>query len=630
MIDYRIVYVRPILKYEKFSEQTYRTVTVHVIGEKIPVERRVEVKGVVVTDGKNNITVLAYDVKPLQQIWDIKVTEKDHELFRKYFDPEGLEDRLDRTIATHIVGRKKAKIAAALTHHSPLEIVFKGRRILAVLKTCFLGTSTTGKSETAESSKKDFDIGDFIDAEMSKSTGLVGAVDPESKTITWGILVLNDKGLVGLDGIHNISDQDLAMLKEGLRKGYIDITKAVRGRGYMRTRIIATANPLRGSVEDYLFPVEAIRDCKPFRDPVNITRWDLFIKFSELDVPKEEIAKARKTDPEIPVEVYRKHVAWAWSLKAEDIVFTQEAVESIEQKYLEIADYELPEIPLISAEFPTRLAKLAASYAILTHNVVDGKVIVEPKHVEWAFKFYKEILEDWEYFDYFNYVMGLRELTEEEIARIEEAFTENFMLRRVFEEITKKPGIEARTLAERLNTSKQTIINYVAKLKALELVESRERKRGYWLTRKGLSYALKIKKELLKPKEDQKPQQRLDQILPVDQKKGYPPTRTVLPQPHKRREQGAPEKTGGTEKSGKLVKTGLITPTSEEERIRLVREAIVDVLREHKEGLKYVMVYHHVAKKLKWVRNPDIEKALEELRKEGKVQEENGSWKLAQ
>ena len=71
-----------------------------------------------------------------------------------------------------------------------------------------------------------------------------------------------------------------------------------------------------------------------------------------------------------------------------------------------------------------------------------------------------------------------------------------------------------------------------------------------------------------------------------------------------------------------------VTSLSEKDRTKLVKEAVLETLREHGDGLKYVMVYHHVAKKLKWVRNPDIEKALEELKAEGKIQEENGLWKL--
>lgn len=474
-------------------------------------ERRIEAKGVVTLDTHNNLTVLIYETKPLVEKWNIKITEEDEEVFRKYFHVTDIEDALDKTIAIHIVGRKDAKFALALNLHSPLEIQFQGRKVPSTLNVIFLGDMTTGKSEIVHSPKLDFDIGQAIGCEMSKTTGLMGTVDLENRTIIWGIIPLSDKEHVGLDGLQRISPEDLSMMREALRRKVVEVVKAVTGSAPCRTRITATANPNK-PIDGYPYRCEAIRDCWPFRDTIDITRWDLFIPFSQKDVPRDEIANAVKTPPLIPKEVFTKHVFWAWNLKAEDIVFTKEAEEEIKKAYLNFTQYVLPELPLINDEYKLVIAKLASAYAILTHNTVkqsltvqqikqgEGnigktvelfnsvKVVVDKEHVAKVVTFLENILNKWEYFEYYDYVQGIKKLREEEVEKIEKLFEEDETVRRIFEEIAKRQGIEAGVIAEKLGLTKTWISKEVAKLKDIGLVESQERRRGYWLTPKGVAY----------------------------------------------------------------------------------------------------------------------------------------------
>ena len=48
---------------------------------------------------------------------------------------------------------------------------------------------------------------------------------------------------------------------------------------------------------------------------------------------------------------------------------------------------------------------------------------------------------------------------------------------------------------EKLGLTKQWISSEVAKLKNLDLVESQERRKGYWLTKKGIAYARLLKEK---------------------------------------------------------------------------------------------------------------------------------------
>ncbi len=516
-MDYQEAWLEPIETREKFSETSCKPLKVHFIDVRIPLEKRVKARGVVALDRDRRLTVLVYEIEPLNDYWSIQFTKEDHETFKRYFTAEDIRERIDKTLATHIVGRAASKLALALCLHSPLSFRFKGREVWGILRGIFLGTTTTGKSEVASDPKRTFNLGETVGAEISRVTGLIGTVDLDSKSIIWGVVPRADKEFLALDGLQKISPEEIAMLREALRKLKAEIVKSVRGSAPCRTRIVATLNPPR-ALEEYVFRAEAVRDSYPFRDPVDITRWDLFIPFSKDDVPAEEIANSYRTEPQIPAEIFRKHILWAWNLKPEEIYITPEAEESIKRNYLALSEHSLSELPLINADTLNTLAKLSVAFAILTHDVDnDGKVVVREEHVNHAVGFFREILEKWEYFNYVDYVLQRKRLTQDEILAIEREFQDDGAVRRIFLEITKQQGIEASTLTEKLRLSKQWIISEVSKLKNLELVESQERRKGYWLTPKGISYARILK-------EREVAGQLLDQTLPVDQKKEYTPS----------------------------------------------------------------------------------------------------------
>ncbi|MCD6263767.1 hypothetical protein J7L60_05110, partial [Candidatus Bathyarchaeota archaeon] len=495
----------------------------------------VEFLAVVVDDQRGNLVALAYDYQVLGGWRDIQFTVEDHQVFRQYFNSErDLEDDIDGTLATHIVGRSLAKVALALALHSPLQIKFLGRTILGLLKLMFLGSTTTGKSEIGKAPMQ-MGIYDMVTGDLSKTTGLMAAVDVEEKTVIWGAIPLADKEAIFVDSFQKIEPEDLARMREALRTGRVDVTKMVRARAPCRTRIIAAANS-RQDLDNYLNPCEGILDCWPFRESPDIARWDLFIPFLTSDVPAEEIAKARAKEPKIPPEIFRKHVFWAWGLGEDDIIFTEEAEKTIIEGFLKFSKWALPKLPLVNYDTRNVLAKIAAAYAILRHRVVyqtlpvqqmdkvgvdqkpenpdptlpigsgglvnSGKlkVLVDKEAAEWAVNFYQRMLDAWDYPGYTGWILNQRTLSEEEVEEIDRELSDDPTARKIFMEIAKKRGIEVGALAEKLGYTKQWIVKEVAKLKALDLVESKERRRGYWLTIKGVSYA-KMMLEKEKPPE---------------------------------------------------------------------------------------------------------------------------------
>jgi len=619
-VDHTVLLVRPLLSGEKFEETTYRTRKVHLVGRPPPKEKEVEILAIVTDDEKGNLVPLGYDYAPLNSN-SVSCTAEDHKAFVEFFRPETIEGNIDGTIAPHIVGRRLAKMAVSLVLHSPLRIRFQKRSIPGLLKAMLLGTSTTGKSEIGNG-PMEMKVCDTVTGDLSKSTGLMAAVDAEEKTVIWGVIPLADKEAIFIDSFQKIEPWDLAKMREAFRTGFVDVVKFVRARAPCRTRIFAAANASR-DLDDYTNPSEGLLDCWPFQDTADIARWEIFVPFLGKDVPPEDIAKAEGKPPIIPAEVFRRHVLWSWTVTEGDLVFTTKSESILVEGFLELSKYRLPSLPLVNNDTLHTLAKISASYAIMTHslaslqtssdqpsinsgeggpeeggalksvelinsvnqsvgaaeaqkstleplvnraknlltkfigqgeptgststdfktvelsekapskplqtaelgdsaslqtsslqqiygqggsNIINGetegprslklinsvnnnRVVVTKEHAKWAIGFFKRILNDWDFFAYCNWVMERRRLTEDEVKGIEVLFEGDETTRRIFLEIAKRSGMEAGTLAEKFGLSKTWISKEVSKLKGLDLVESAERRKGYWLTIKGISYA---------------------------------------------------------------------------------------------------------------------------------------------
>ena len=587
------LYVRPALDITKtYNERSYKTYKVLLIGKEEPLQKSVEIFGVLAKNGADEAIMFAYDIKPLNEIFNITITEEDHALFKQYFSKpikEFARDN-DNTIANWIVGRRLAKLTAALVLHSPLMLPYNGKLEFSALRSLFYGESTTGKSEIQRGIDK-MQIPSYVISEIARRTGLAGTVDNENNVIIWGVLPENDRGYVGLDGLQALSETDLLQLREAIRQGTVEIRMKVSGKALARTRIIATANPRENSLSNYVYKAQALLDCRPFSDPTELTRWDLYVPFVADDVSAEAKAKAHAHKPAIPFEIYRKHVFFAWQLEPDDILFTNEALATLEKAYIKLLRYKSSEVPIVHDGIKFTLFKLAASFAILLHNVYDTKdlkletfskflstyqflpdyqkkmhssenstvlnsastdknsqmdtqksgnlvqsgngtviktnekkVVVEAKHVHFAVALLLKLARMWELDKLVEESLEKRKLTEEEISIIESKFEENVVAKEVFLLFCKRNGLTADQIAGKLDRARNWIIqNIMPVLKGLDLIETSERKKGYWLTAKGKAYAHYLMKKREKAKtqtktKKQQQEQTSPETAPPEQK----------------------------------------------------------------------------------------------------------------
>jgi len=485
-IDYRVAYVRDLLtEKEKWDERTYRVYDIHLIECRVPTSHHVEVTGVATVDEKDRIVIVGYAIKPLENPhphnfeWDVQS-------FERYFrDNPNLTEDIDGTIANHIVGRPLAKIGAALVLHSPVKIMFEGRRVIrGSLWALFVGDTTVGKSEILEWIWREVG-GEFGIGEQSRRTGIVFTVDMERKVIIWGLLVQADMGLALIDSLQGMDPDEIPSLREVQRQQRVKVEMAVRGEALARTRVLAAANPQR-DLSNYRYPVECLRDIRCIPDIVDLTRWDLFVPFKEDDVDAKRIAEAHIKTPSIPVEVFREHVLWAWTLKPEDIIFTDEAVKAIRETFVGYKDLMLSQLPVVHRGFKETIARISAACAVLRHNVnAEGKVEVTCEHVDMSHTLIDRILESFEYPVFVESRRMMVDVTDEELKELQGLLTGKMLV--MLNIIGDNPGIQSSVLEKMLGVETRTIRNYAATLKGRNLIQSaRGRGGGYELSPKGI------------------------------------------------------------------------------------------------------------------------------------------------
>jgi len=199
MLDCTIIHGLDIA-YERFGET--RPLRIYLVGARLPRGvREAEFIGHVIRDRNNKLIILAREGRPLHEV-RYEPTDEDKSLFKRYFQelkPEELLHVIDRSICPEIVGRPEAKLAAALTLHSPLAFYFEGKLIRGYITCLFLGDTTTGKTTIILWIFRNLGLGFFGRGDLTSEVGLTGAIDPESNIIIWGLLVLADGQITFID-----------------------------------------------------------------------------------------------------------------------------------------------------------------------------------------------------------------------------------------------------------------------------------------------------------------------------------------------------------------------------------------------------------------------------------------------
>ena len=296
---------------------------------------------------------------------------------------------------TKICDRWDLHMAVDLAFHSSLEFYFGNEYVKKGWIDCMLlGDTRCGKGYVAERMVEYFGVGEVVSAENSSYAGIVAGLEQYQKhwTIKWGKLPMNDGGLLVIDEAGNLRE-DWGRLSRIRSEGVAEITKIHSHVANARTRLIFIANPDRKMISNYSYGIQAIEEL--VNAPEDIARFDYILVVAHNEVSSSKINQTRHSVPEIfSQHDERDLIMWAWSRTADQICFTDTALDLTYHYAIVMGRFYDVRIPLVQGEnIRIKLARIAIAFAARFYNAKeDGTVLeVSSVFVECAYSFLKII-----------------------------------------------------------------------------------------------------------------------------------------------------------------------------------------------------------------------------------------------
>ena len=360
---------------------------------KIEAGREVEIVGLVMADPKNQkVTLFANSMRILNENeFDSEKVKQIHERFKN----QSVWDTMDWLTGefekySRIIKRRNVAEMGLLTFFSPLYINFEGQNIPGWLKSLVIGDSTVGKSETVRKLIILLKAGQIVSGEMATVAGLAGAAVQTSGGqwfVDFGVLPMQDRKMLAIDGAHILRQEELAKLAEAERNGTIEIVKASKGEAYARTRQIKIMNPVDDdrtttvSMDSFFYPVNSLINNFHIQ---SIARID-FACFVSDDVSAADRNVQGDVEYDSLLEDMSELLRLVWSMKY-TVKFTDDALHEILVQSTELeTKFKNETIPLITNDQKYKLAKLSASLACLSCSFNDtyDVVTVTDEHVRY-------------------------------------------------------------------------------------------------------------------------------------------------------------------------------------------------------------------------------------------------------
>ena len=464
--------------------------------------KEIEVIGRVIADPKTGkITMLVNKIKYLDEnkfdIGNLKSLQS----FCKDKTPKEIMDFLTMEFEKYsrIVKRRNVTETGLLTFFSPLYLDFDGKRITSWIKSVIIGDSTTGKSETIRQLIILLKAGQIISGEMASVAGLAGASVQATGGqwfLDFGVLPMQDRKFLAVDGAHKLKKEELDRLAEAERNGKIEINKAAKGDAYARTRQIKIFNPVDEDglttipMDSFLYPVQALKHTLQIQ---SIARIDLCCFVSD-DIKVNERNIKNNNDYDHKLDYLSDLVMFIWSNDYE-LVFDDDVIQLILDKATILENkFKFDEYPLITNDQKYKIAKLCASLACVTCSFNDDltKITVTKEHVEYITKMIEteysnaslDTLVNQSKFNEIDleYIYTLTKNIEDKINRTKEESLN------IIEWVTKQQKINRDDIQEEFSLSRdkqaQPLLTYLKNEKIIKMARNH-----YSVAKKGVSIA---------------------------------------------------------------------------------------------------------------------------------------------
>ena len=293
--DYQEIYVQELQR-DMNAGRIPKNVEVRIIGEQV---NRFKAGDEVVVDGyvhhkiskQKSLIFTPYirsvDIIRLNKIpEDIVVTEEDKQQFIELSKNPLLYQIFIESIAPHLKGMKSLKTAILYAIFGGVRVSDRHNRKRGDINILFIGDPSVGKSELLMDVVRIVPRGIYTSGKGSSAAGLTATVT-KSKSGNWmleaGALIIGDKGVVCIDEIDKMRNEDRDSIHVAMEQQKIPINKAgINTVLDARNTIIAACNPTYGYYDDSRDISENIGKL----DPALLTRFDLI--FVIRDTPDEK------------------------------------------------------------------------------------------------------------------------------------------------------------------------------------------------------------------------------------------------------------------------------------------------------------------------------------------------------
>lgn len=392
------------------KEHEYVVRTGYYIGNNLKTNKRYTMAGYMYPDPNSQYATYvfdkAYPEKDLISDFELNEETLEHlkmfqvkpgQTIREKFDE--IHTDLERNV-TYIWERRNVAFAVDLIYHTVLNFYFQEQYVKRGWgELLIIGDSGQAKTTIVERLMHHYRLGELHSGESSRRTGLVYNMQQNNKRwfLVWGAFPLNDGGLLTIDELSGLSEDDLAVMSDVRSSGIAKATGVITAETTSRTRAIYISNPRNGrQLNSETYGVNAV--LKLMGKAEDVRRLDLAMSVASGDVDPSLVNRPLKDLPPVPhvytSDLCNTRVLWAWSRKPDDVIITDEATQRILESATEMGAKYSSKIPIVeAADQRIKIARLAVAAAccVFSSDETGQKVIVKPEHVDFVVDFMNEL-----------------------------------------------------------------------------------------------------------------------------------------------------------------------------------------------------------------------------------------------
>jgi len=392
------------------KEHDYVVRTGHYIGNNLKTNKRYTMAGYMYAEPTTQYATCMFDKAYPEKdlISDFELTDevleqlktfrvKPGQTVKEKFDEIHID--LERNV-TYIWERRNIAFAVDLIYHTVLNFYFQEQFVKRGWgELLIIGDSGQAKTTVVERLMNHYRLGELHSGESSRRTGLVYNMQQNNKRwfLVWGAFPLNDGGLITLDELSGLSEEDLSIMSDVRSSGIAKATGVITAETSCRTRAIYISNPRNGrQLNSETYGVTAV--LKLMGKAEDVRRLDIAMSVASGDVDPSLINRAVEDFPSIghvyTSDLCNSRVLWAWSRRPENVKITHEATKRILECATEMGSKYTSKIPIVeAADQRIKIARLSIATAccVFSSDEAGENVIVKPEHVNFVVDFMTEL-----------------------------------------------------------------------------------------------------------------------------------------------------------------------------------------------------------------------------------------------